>query len=51
MLDVATNKMVGLNVKIEESWKRQIADEWKQPYFNELVHFLREEKANKEIIF
>jgi uracil-DNA glycosylase len=51
MLDVATNKMVGLNVKIEESWKRQIADEWKQPYFNELVHFLREEKANKEIIY
>jgi len=51
MHDAATNKMVGLNVNIEESWKRQIADEWKQPYFNELVHFLREEKANKEIIY
>jgi uracil-DNA glycosylase len=51
MHDAATDKMVGLNVNIEESWKRQIADEWKQPYFNELVHFLREEKANKEIIY
>ena len=51
MHDDATDKMVGLNVNIEESWKRQIADEWKQPYFNELVHFLSEEKANKEIIY
>jgi uracil-DNA glycosylase len=51
MHDAATDKMVGLNVNIEESWKRQIADEWKQPYFNELVHFLRQEKANKEIIY
>ena len=51
MHDAATDKMVGLNVNIEESWKRQIADELKQPYFNELVHFLREEKANKEIIY
>ena len=51
MHDAATDKMVGFNVNIEESWKRQIADELKQPYFNELVHFLREEKANKEIIY
>ena len=38
------------NVKIEESWKEVLKDEFEQPYFQNLVNFLREEKkANKKI--
>ena len=51
MLDAATDKMDGLNVNIEESWNKQIANEWEYPYFKELVQFLRVEKANNEIIY
>jgi len=51
MLDAANDKMDGLGVTLEESWKRQIADELQQPYFNDLVHFLRVEKANNKTIY
>ena len=46
-----THIMEAFTVKLEASWKRQIADEWKQPYFSNLVQFLQSEKANEESIF
>lgn len=51
MQGAATDKMDVLNISIEDSWKRQIAAEWHQPYFNDLVHFLRGEKAKDETIY
>ena len=35
-----------MNIKIEESWKRQLASEFEQTYFGELVQFVRSEYAN-----
>lgn len=38
------------NVKIEESWKEVLKDEFTKPYFQNLAHFLRTEKdAGKKI--
>lgn len=38
------------NVKIEESWKKVLKDEFEQPYFQALANFLRAEKsAGKKI--
>lgn len=38
------------NVKIEESWKEVLKDEFQQPYFQTLANFLRTEKnAGKKI--
>lgn len=34
-----------MNVKIEESWKRALAEEFGKPYFAELVRYLHAEKA------
>lgn len=51
MQGAATDKMDALSVNIEDSWKRQIADVWQQPYFNDLVHFLRGEKSNNETVY
>lgn len=35
-----------MNIKIEESWKRQLANEFEQTYFGELVQFVRSEYAS-----
>ncbi|MFM7016520.1 MAG: uracil-DNA glycosylase [Bacteroidota bacterium] len=43
--------MTTANVKLEESWKAQVANELSQPYFEELVHFLRKEKANNNLVY
>lgn len=32
-----------MNVRIEESWRRRLAGEFSQPYFQELVSFVRQE--------
>lgn len=38
------------NIKIEESWRKALADEFKQPYFQSLATFLKKEKqAGKQI--
>ncbi len=38
------------NVKIEESWKAALVEEFKQPYFQTIAQFLRKEKeAGKQI--
>ena len=40
-----------MNVKIEQSWKEALADEFGKPYFESLVRFLHEEKAAGKKIF
>lgn len=51
MQGAVINKMDYLSLNIEERWHRQIANEWQQPYFSELARFLREEKANSQLIY
>lgn len=40
-----------VQVRIEESWKNALADEFGKPYFAQLVRFLHEEKASGQKIF
>ncbi len=38
-----------MDVKIEESWKSQLKDEFEKPYFKELTHFVKDEYNSKTI--
>lgn len=38
-----------MDVKIHESWKRHLAEEFEKPYFKELVDFVKKEYASKKI--
>ena len=38
-----------MNVKIEESWKSRLKDEFDKPYFKSLTDFVREEYAQKRV--
>jgi len=38
-----------MDVKIEESWKRRLTDEFEQTYFQELTGFVKQEYATKQI--
>ncbi|MBO5974605.1 MAG: uracil-DNA glycosylase [Paludibacteraceae bacterium] len=38
-----------MKVRIEESWKKQLAEEFEKPYFLELADFVRNEYATKQI--
>lgn len=38
-----------MDVKIEKSWKELLKDEFEQPYFAELVDFVKKEYASKKI--
>ena len=40
-----------MDVRIEQSWKEALADEFGKPYFESLVRFLRQEKADGRKIF
>ena len=40
-----------MEVKIEQSWKNALADEFEKPYFASLVRFLHEEKAAGKRIY
>ena len=40
-----------MDVKIEQSWKEALAEEFRKPYFESLVKYLREEKASGRKIF
>ena len=40
-----------MNVKIEQSWKNALADEFGKPYFESLVRFLHKEKADGQVIY
>lgn len=39
------------NVKIEESWKEVLKDEFEQPYFQSIATFLRREKQHSKTIY
>ena len=38
-----------MNVKIEESWKTQLQQEFEKPYFEKLTHFVRQEYATRTV--
>ena len=38
-----------MNVQIEDSWKRELQEEFEQPYFSELVEFVKKEYQNQTI--
>jgi uracil-DNA glycosylase len=38
-----------MDVKIEESWKNQLQDEFEKPYFKQLTEFVRSEYASQAI--
>ena len=38
-----------MDVKIEESWKQELSDEWSKDYFVRLTNFVRKEYATKQI--
>jgi uracil-DNA glycosylase len=38
-----------MNIKIEESWKQVLADEWNKDYFVNLTHFVRNEYATSQV--
>jgi uracil-DNA glycosylase len=38
-------------VKIEESWKQQLKEEFSKEYFSEMSLFLKNEKANQKIVY
>ena len=38
-----------MNVKIEDSWKQVLADEWSKDYFIKLTNFVRNEYATSQI--
>jgi len=40
-----------MEVKIEQSWKDALADEFGKPYFESLVRFLHKEKADGQVIY
>lgn len=38
-----------MNVRIEESWKRRLADEWDKEYFGQLAGWVREEYSRYKV--
>ncbi|MBQ7212672.1 MAG: uracil-DNA glycosylase [Muribaculaceae bacterium] len=38
-----------MDVRIEESWKRALADEWDKPYFVKLTQFVRQQYSTRTI--
>jgi uracil-DNA glycosylase len=38
-----------MDVRIEESWKQQLQDEFEKPYFKQLTEFVRSEYASQKI--
>lgn len=38
-----------MNVKIEQSWKERLSEEFEQPYFKELTEFVRSEYQTKRV--
>ena len=43
--------MCAMNVKIEESWKAALADEFKKPYFHQITEHLKTEKSQGKTIY
>src|SRR6478735_10547794 len=40
-----------MNVKIESSWKNELKDEFKKPYFKNITEHLKTEKAQGKVIY
>lgn len=40
-----------MNVQIEDSWKEQLKNEFEQPYFTQIVNFLKAEKNAGKVIY
>jgi uracil-DNA glycosylase len=40
-----------MDVAIESSWKEQLHNEFQQPYFAEIVHFLKQAKQQGKIVY
>jgi uracil-DNA glycosylase len=40
-----------MDVKIESEWKQVLSDEFSKPYFIQIAHYLKTEKAQKKIIY
>ncbi len=40
-----------MSIQIEESWKERLAGEFEQPYFREIVHFLKAEKQAGKVMY
>lgn len=40
-----------MNVNIEASWKKELREEFDKPYFEKIVHFLKEEKKAGKTIY
>lgn len=40
-----------MEVQIEDSWKEQLGNEFNQPYFEQIVSFLKAEKAAGKVIY
>lgn len=38
-----------MNIKIEDSWKIQLQDEFEKPYFKDLILFVKQEYSNAQI--
>ena len=38
-----------MTVKIEDSWRNELADEWEQPYFRQLVDFVHNEYRHHQV--
>ncbi|TAG61545.1 MAG: uracil-DNA glycosylase, partial [Runella slithyformis] len=38
-----------MDVKIESSWKQQLQAEFEQPYFSELIAFVKSEYATQRV--
>jgi len=43
--------MSSSNIKIHESWKQVLIEEFEKPYFQEIKHFLKKEKQDGQKIF
>ncbi len=40
-----------MDIQIEESWKKELKDEFEKTYFQHIITFLRAEKASGKIIY
>lgn len=40
-----------MDVKIEQGWKQELKDEFEKPYFEKIVHFLKQEKNAGKVIY
>ncbi|MEM9850172.1 MAG: uracil-DNA glycosylase, partial [Bacteroidota bacterium] len=51
MSDLFNEPLPAVNVKIGESWKTTLADEFRKPYFHQLVNKLKQLKESNKTIY